>query len=57
MDIKVLKTDDQHEKALKRIEEIFYAPVNSMEGDEADLLSILIANTRMNITLLKLKIL
>ena len=42
MDIKVLKTDDQHEKALKRLEEIFHAPVNSIEGDEADLLSILI---------------
>ncbi|MCB2208656.1 MAG: helix-turn-helix domain-containing protein [Bacteroidetes bacterium] len=42
MDIKVLKTEDQYEKALKRLEEIFHAPVDSIEGDEADLLSILI---------------
>ena len=42
MDIKVLKTEDQYEKALIRLEEIFHAPVNSIEGDEADLLSILI---------------
>jgi HTH-type transcriptional regulator/antitoxin HigA len=42
MDFKVLKTEDQYEKALKRLEEIFHAPSNSMEGDEADLLSVLI---------------
>ena len=42
MDIKVIKTEDQYEKALKRLEEIFHAPVDSIEGDEADLLSILI---------------
>ena len=42
MDFKVLKTEDQYEKALKRLEEIFHAPANSIEGDEADLLSVLI---------------
>jgi len=42
MDIKVIKTEEQYEKALKRLEEIFHAPVDSIEGDEADLLSILI---------------
>ena len=42
MDIKVLKTEDEYSKALKRLEEIFHAPIDSIEGDEADLLSILI---------------
>ena len=31
-------------KALKRLDEIFDAPVDSQEGDEAELLSILIEN-------------
>lgn len=42
MEIKVIKTEDQYLKALKRLEEVFHASVNSIEGDEADLLSILI---------------
>ena len=42
MDIKVLKTEEEYTKALKRLEEIFHAPIDSVEGDEADLLSILI---------------
>ena len=42
MEIKVLKTEEQYTKALKRLEEIFHAPIDSIEGDEADLLSILI---------------
>jgi len=42
MDIKVIKTEEEYTKALKRLEEIFHAPVDSVEGDEADLLSILI---------------
>ena len=42
MNIKVLKTEEEYTKALKRLEEIFHAPVDSIEGDEADLLSILI---------------
>ncbi len=42
MEIKVLKTEDEYTKALKRLEEIFHAPIDSIEGDEADLLSILI---------------
>ena len=42
MEIKVLKTEEDYSKALKRLEEIFHAPIDSTEGDEADLLSILI---------------
>ncbi|MEA1878513.1 MAG: helix-turn-helix domain-containing protein [Bacteroidota bacterium] len=42
MNIKVLKTEEEYAKALKRLEEIFHAPIDSIEGDEADLLSILI---------------
>lgn len=42
MNIKVLKTEEEYTKALKRMEEIFHAPIDSIEGDEADLLSILI---------------
>ena len=42
MNIKAIKTEDGYNKALIRLEEIFHAPVNSMEGDEAEVLSILI---------------
>jgi HTH-type transcriptional regulator/antitoxin HigA len=42
MDIKVLKTEDDYNQALKRLDEIFHAPTDSKEGDEAELLSILI---------------
>ena len=42
MQIKVLKTEEEYTKALKRLEKIFHAPIDSNEGDEADLLSILI---------------
>ncbi len=42
MDIKVLKTEEEYTLALKRLEEIFHAPIDSIEGDEADLLSIII---------------
>lgn len=42
MNIKVLKTEDDYQQALKRLEEIFDAPVDSPEGDEAEVLSILI---------------
>lgn len=42
MNIKVLKTEEEYADALKRFEEIFHAPVDSTEGDEAELLSILI---------------
>jgi len=42
MNIKVIKTEKDYTIALKRLEEIFHAPIDSVEGDEADLLSILV---------------
>lgn len=42
MNIKALKTEDDYNKALQRLEKIFHAPINSIEGDEAEVLSILI---------------
>jgi HTH-type transcriptional regulator / antitoxin HigA len=42
MNIKVIKTEEDYNKALKRLEVIFDAPVDSAEGDEAELLGILI---------------
>ena len=44
MEIKVIKTEKDYNKALKRLEEVFDAPVNSSQGDEAELLTILIEN-------------
>ena len=44
MEIKVIKTEEAYNKALKRLEEIFDTPVNSPQGDEAELLTILIEN-------------
>ncbi|NCA86868.1 MAG: transcriptional regulator [Clostridia bacterium] len=42
MDVKVIKTEDDYNKSLKRLEEIFHATIDSQEGDEAEVLSILI---------------
>ena len=42
MDIKVIKTEEDYNQAIKRLEEIFHASIDSEEGDEAELLSILI---------------
>lgn len=42
MDIRVIKSEDDYNKALKRLELIFHADENSSEGDEAEVLSILI---------------
>lgn len=42
MHIKVIKTVEDYHQAIKRLEEIFHAPIDSKEGDEADLLSLLI---------------
>jgi len=42
MDIKAIKTEEDYNQALKRLEVIFHAPINSKEGDEAEILSILI---------------
>ena len=42
MEIKVIKTEEDYNSALMRLEEIFDAPVNSPDGDEAELLTVLI---------------
>jgi HTH-type transcriptional regulator / antitoxin HigA len=42
MDIKVIKTEEDYNKALKRLGVIFDASANTAEGDEADLLGMLI---------------
>ena len=42
MDVRVIKTEEDYNQSLKRLEEIFHAPIDSKEGDEAELLSILI---------------
>ena len=42
MEIKVIKTELDYNQALKRLEEIFHAPEKTLEGDEAEILSILI---------------
>jgi HTH-type transcriptional regulator/antitoxin HigA len=42
MVIKVIKTEEEYRQALKRLEAIFDAPADTREGDEAELLGILI---------------
>jgi len=42
MDIKAIKTDEDYNRAINRLDQIFHAPIDSKEGDEADVLSILI---------------
>lgn len=42
MDIKVIKTQEDYNRALNRLNEIFHADVDSKEGDEAEILTILI---------------
>lgn len=42
MNINVIRTEEDYQQALKRLEEIFDAPVESLEGDEAEILTILI---------------
>jgi HTH-type transcriptional regulator / antitoxin HigA len=44
MNVKVIKTEVEYNLALKRLEVIFDAPVDSLEGDEAELLAVLIEN-------------
>ena len=44
MKIKPIKTEKDYEQALERLEVIFDADSNSKEGDEAEILSILIEN-------------
>ena len=42
MDIKVIKTQTDYQQALKRFELIFDADIDSQEGDEAEIISLLI---------------
>jgi HTH-type transcriptional regulator / antitoxin HigA len=42
MDITALKTERDYQNALARLNEIFDSPIDSPEGDEAEILSILI---------------
>lgn len=44
MEIKPIKTEKDYNQALKRLEVIFDAPMNSKEDDEAEVLSLLIDN-------------
>lgn len=42
MEIKAIKTEADYEEALVRLKSIFHAEANSVNGDEAEVLSILI---------------
>lgn len=42
MELKPIKTDKDYRDALERLEIIFDAPINTKEGDEAEILSLLI---------------
>lgn len=42
MEIKAVKTNQDYENALRRLEEIFQAKADTPEGDEAEVLTILI---------------
>jgi HTH-type transcriptional regulator/antitoxin HigA len=44
MNIKPIKTEDDDQEALKRLEEIFDSKPNSKEGDELEILAMLIDN-------------
>ena len=42
MNIKPIKTEKDYQEALKRLEEIFDAPIDIQESEEADVLAILV---------------
>jgi HTH-type transcriptional regulator/antitoxin HigA len=44
MNLKPIKSDKDHQEALERLEAIFDAPIDSKEGDEAEILSLMIEN-------------
>ena len=41
MNIKAIKSEEDYEAGLARLETIFHAEINTPEGDEAEVLSIL----------------
>lgn len=44
MSLKPIKTEKDYRKSLERLEVIFDAPIDTKEGDEAEILSMLIEN-------------
>jgi HTH-type transcriptional regulator/antitoxin HigA len=44
MELKPIKSEQDYREALKHLEVIFDAPIDSKEGDEAEILSLLIEN-------------
>lgn len=42
MEIKAIKTEQDYNQALERLEKIFHAKIDTPEGDEAEVISILI---------------
>ena len=42
MNIKPIKTEADYEEALKRLYEVFDAPIGTVEGDEADILGLMV---------------
>ena len=44
MKLKILKTEEDYQQALKQLEKVFDAPADSEQGDEAELLMLLIEN-------------
>jgi len=42
MEIKAIKNEQDYDQALERLEQIFHAQIDTPEGDEAEVLSILI---------------
>ena len=44
MNVKPLKSDKDYKNAIERLEVIFDAPIDTEEGDEAEILSLLIEN-------------
>lgn len=42
MKIKAIKSEEEYQSALKRLKDIFHAPAGTDDGDEAEILSILI---------------
>jgi len=42
MNITSIKTEEDYRNALKRMEQIFDAPIDTLESDEADILALLI---------------
>lgn len=48
MKIKTIKSEKDYQRALKRLELIFDAPANSIEGEEAEIVSLLIEDYENN---------